>query len=441
MSLLTDSTPRRSEQQHEARRLQEEEYRAHAATVDRYLAATFGTALSADKREVVRQQAFLGLASEVAKGTEIKSTEAMLITCARNAAYSLLRSADHRRRTPFDPHDSAEARRPDPGAAPVDVTVVEADEDRRVQMLMSQLDPRSRAVLQLRLELELDMPEIADHLGVSPSHAYKLLKSAGAALADSIAANDAGAHSRQQRALLTACEIGTATDDERALAKRMLEGDAHARALLAEIRGLGHRAAAIMPPIAGVTASPNTGRVNASLSSAKQYIADLVARAGPAQEAAAHVTATGGTRGAGTMLVAGILSCAGMGGAAVGVKECIDHGVPAALVDTLPGHDPENGEPKETVVEERAAPVVEPLTTTPAPPASSPQQASPDPAPGPEPDVAADPAPAPPSGGDSVSGLSRSPTPAPAPAPPPPPSAAGGGTTGGGSSSPAFGGL
>jgi RNA polymerase sigma factor (sigma-70 family) len=440
MSLLTDSSSRRSEQDHQAALQLEQEYREHAATLDRYLNGTFGTALSQAEREEARQQAFVGLATEYANGVEIQSTEAMLIACARNAAYSVLRSADRRRRKSFDPHDSAEARLADT-SAPVDLAVVDADENRRVKMLMEQLDERSRTVLQLRLECDLDGPEIAEHLGLSPSHAYRLLRHASRALADSITANDQGAHSRQQRALLAACEMGTATPDERERAKRLLEGDAHARALLAELRGLGHQAAALMPPVAVAGAAPSSsGRISHMLASVKQHVSDLVGRSGSAQEAATQVAAGGGLRGGGAVsqaVVAGVLACMGAGGYAATV--CVTEG-PAALVDKLPGTDGSKPEPQEQVVEAPVAPVVEPLTTVPE---QAVAPAEPVPAePAPDAQAATEPAPAPPTASDSVSGLGGNPTATPAPAPTPPPAASGGGGGGGGGSSGStFGGL
>lgn len=442
MSLITDIDTRRSEQDHQARRQIEDEYREHAATVDRYLAGTFGTALAADERETLRQQAFVGLADEIDKGTEIRSTEAMLITCARNAAYSLLRSADRRRRYTFDPQDSPESRRPDLATAAVDIAVVEADEDRRVKMLVGQLDERSRKVLQLRLEFEMEMPEIADRLGVSTSHAYKLLKGAGAALADAIAANNDGAHSRQQRALLTACELGTATEQQREQAERMVLADAHARVLLAEIRGLGHQAAALMPPVAVAGAAPqSSGRISHMLASVKQYASDLVGRGSPAQEAATQVAAGGGVRGSGAVgnfVVAGVLACVGAGGG-YAATVCIDQG-PAALVDKIPGTDDSEADEQEQVVEAPVAPAVEPLTNVPEQVVASPESTTADPLP--DAQAASEPTPAPPAGSDSVGGLSGNPTATPQPAPPPPVVTGGGGGTGGtGSSGSDLGGL
>jgi len=442
MSLITDIDTRSSEHDLQARRQLEYEYREHAATVDRYLAGTFGTALAADERETLRQQAFVGLADGIAKGAEIRNTEAMLIACARNAAYSLLRSADRRRRFTFDPQNSPEASRADPATAAVDVAVVDADEDRRVKMLLEQLDERSRKVLQMRLEFEMEMPEIAERLGVSTSHAYKLLKGAGTALADSIAANNAGAHSRQQYALLTAYELETATDQQRDQAERMLAADTHARVLLAEIRGLSHQAAALMPPVAiAGAAQPSSGRISHMLASLRQHIADLAGRSGSAQEAATQVATTGGLRGSGpvaNVVVAGVLACVGAGGG-YAATVCIDQG-PAELVDKFPGTDDSNAQTQqEEIVETPITPVVEPLTTVPdqavAPPESTPTD------PAPDAQAASEPAPAPPTGSDSVSGLSGNPTATPAPAPPPPPAASPGGGSGGGGSSATFGGL
>ncbi len=436
MSLLTDASTRRSEDELQNARLRDEEYRRHAATLDRYLAATFGTALSRDEREGVRQQAFVGLASEISKGVEVHNTEAMLITCARNAAYGILRSADRRRRKTFDPHDSREARLSDPADPPLDHAIVTADEDRRVRMLMSQLDERSRRALQLRVEFGLDMKEIAERLDLSLGHAYKLVTSAGTALAASIAANDDGAHSRQQRALLTACVMGTASDEERHQAETVLEGDAHARALLAEIRGQAHRAAALMPPIA-VAAEPSSGRVSHMIASIKQYVGDLAGRGAPAQDAASQVAASGGLRGATPGAVAALCAAGLIGGGTVAVNECIQAGGPVALVDKLRGQPRPEPEPAKAVVEAPIAPVVEQLTTTPEQVVSPPPEPTPDPEPDAE--AASEPAPAPATGSDSVSGLTGSPAAAPTPAPPPPPAVSGGG--GGGSSSATFGGL
>ena len=443
MSLLTDSSSRRSEQDHQAARQLELEYREHADTLDRYLNATFGTALSTAEREETRQQAFVGLATEYAKGVEIESTEAMLITCARNAAYSLLRSADRRRRKPFDPQDSAEARLPDT-AAPVDVAIVEADENRRVKMLMEQLDERSRTVLQLRLELELDAPEIAERLGVSPSHAYKLLKQAGRALADSITANDQGAHSRQQRALLAACEVGTATAEQRRQAE-LLRDDPHARVLLAEIRGLGHRAAAFMPPVAVAGAAPpSSGRISHMLSSVKQYVTDLASRGTPAQEAATQVATSAGLRGATPATIAVMCGAGLLGGGttAVVVNECVQAGGPAALVDNLQGGGDSDDAAQPD--EEQILPLDQPPIVVETAPVTSPDppvEATPRPD---VPQSSSQPTPTPATGGGSVSGLSGNPAPQAAPAPPPPPTSSGaaaaGGTGGSGDAGTAFGG-
>lgn len=422
----------------------EQEYRAHIDTVERFVAVRYGTAFKPWEREEICQEAFLGVERERAKGKEIKNTEALLITCAKGVALNRLASADRRRRYSFDPQDSAEARMPDT-SAPVDVAVIDADEHRRMQMLMDQLDDeRLRSVLKLRLELDLDPPEIADRLGVSRSHAYKLLKQAGRALSEAIVANDQGAHSKQQRAVLAACEMGTATAEQRRRA-RTLQDDPHARALLAELRGLGHQAAALMPPAVVVGVSPSSGRLSHMLSSVRQHLADLTGRA-PTQDVAAHVAAGGGTRGTGTMLVAGVLSCAGVGGTALGVKECIDHGIgpPAALVGVLPGasddtqHDARPLEGQIDAVEQ--LPVVIEAIPTPAAPDPSPDATDVETSPS-----SSEPAPAPARGGDSVSGLSGAPTPQAVPASPPPPTTGGaapppGGTAGSGSPGTAFGG-
>ena len=144
-----------------------EDYREQMATVDRYIAGAFNGSFTPEDREDIAQDAFAGL--ELTRATKpVKDTEAVLITCARNAAVMRLRSADHSRRHSFDPQDSPEARIPDHTPAPEDL-VVQADEERRVHMLIELLGARERSVLKLRLQDELPAKEIAHRLDLSVS--------------------------------------------------------------------------------------------------------------------------------------------------------------------------------------------------------------------------------------------------------------------------------
>lgn len=156
------------------------EYRDHVGAVDRFLAANFSSALGADERAEVRQDAFLALFREQSQAVRIKNEEAFLIKCARNAALSRLRSADRRRRWSFDPHDSPEARLPDPAPSP-DMVVIAAESERATRAAVARLDGRSRELLALFL-CGWTVPEVAERLQVSTSHGYKLFKKAGTAV-------------------------------------------------------------------------------------------------------------------------------------------------------------------------------------------------------------------------------------------------------------------
>lgn len=158
----------------------------HIATLDRYIAGRFGKALDVHDREEIRQEAFVSLQLMLTRGQAIHSDEAMLITCARHAALSRLRSADRRRRYPFDPLDSRELSISDPSVPP-DVEVIEADEDRRLRERMSGLEARDRRLLELQLDLGMEVREVAEVLGLSVSHVYKLTKRAGRAIWNSAA--------------------------------------------------------------------------------------------------------------------------------------------------------------------------------------------------------------------------------------------------------------
>lgn len=411
--------------------IRDRDYRDYANAVDRTLTVTFGRALSPHDREELCQEAFANVAAARANGREIRNEKALLITAALNAARSRLRSADHCTRRPFDPLDSPQAHTPSP-SVPVDTAVIEAEENRRVSRLIEQLDdPRSRAVLKLRLELGLDWQEIAAYLGLRRRQTYKLLNDAGRALWELIVKDESGERSAELRALLVACEMGTATAEQRRKAAAMVD-DPHVRALLAEIRGLGRRAAATLPlpPVAGA-AEP--GAVTEIALHIKQSITDaaqglkhqavgLIGRA-PAQETATQLAAAGGARGTGTVAVA-LVACLGVGGgAAVGVKECIDQGVPTTLVNAIVGSEqsPAASDDERAEGEAPSALDVSPIPLPAAPPAEQ-TPATDEGSEVPRREAApSEPTPAPATGGDSLSGLSGDPTPTPAPAPAPTP--------------------
>jgi RNA polymerase sigma factor (sigma-70 family) len=413
--------------------MRDQQYRRYAAAIDRFLLCTFGTAFSTHDREELRQDAFAGLETARARGGAIRNEEALLITCAANAAKSRLRSNDRYKRHSFDPLDSLEARLPDRSVSP-DVAVIEADENRRVAMLIEQLDdPRARDVLKLRLELDLEWSEIARYLGLGKSQTYLLLRKAGNALWELLVNNASGKDSEQQRELLLACVMGVASPEQRRRAEQ-LRDDPHARALLAELRDVGRQVAAVLPLPSIVATDAPGGRLSQVIAHFKDQLADageairhqtvtLVGRT-PGQNAASQIAAAGGGRGSGPAVVAVVACLGASGGAAVGINECLEHEVPTRLVDAIPGvgHDDRHPNSPAAVPPDvtHAVPVLPD-----SPPAAVPPDTESNARPTNEP------APVPPSTGDSVSGLSGAPASTPAPAPPsPPPASSSSGTSG-----------
>lgn len=244
-----------------------DEQREQISVVDRYLAGTFNGSFTPEDREEIRQDAFVGL--QLKRSREpVADAQAVLIVCARNAALMRLRCADRRRREPFDP---LEAEIPDHRADPQDV-VLQADEERRVRALIDQLGERERSVLKLRVDLELSTKEIAKRLGLSISRAHRLLKHAGGALVEAIGASELGEFSGRQRSLLAAVAMGIATDRQRKAGAELLE-DPHARAILAELRGLGQKAAAVLP-LPPVAAAEHSARLSEVATHIKGQLAD-----------------------------------------------------------------------------------------------------------------------------------------------------------------------
>lgn len=417
----------------------DQQYSEHAAAVERYLASKFGRAFNRHDREDLRQDAFLALERQRARGEPIRSEEAVLIRCARNAAFDRLKATNRRKDHPVDPLDSAASRAPDP-ALPTDAAVMKADEERRVRLLVDQLDIRAREILKLRLEHELEGPEIAERLGLSVSHAYRLLRQAGAALSVLIEETEAGVYSRRQRSLLAACVLGIASARQRAQAERLLD-DPHARATLAELKGLSHKAAATIPAPAVTTAAEHSRRledvwapVAHAARTAKDHALALVDRTPGKETLSQMLPASGGGRTAAIVSIAALCT----GGTAVGVQQCIHNDLPHKLYDSLSSAEADAGDPPSPSVQPSDNPNGggSALTSDPAFPAPevTVNPAPPDPSPPPAP-VQDEPTPAPATASDAVSGLGSSAAATPAPVVPPPPSTASSGTSSGSSSS------
>jgi RNA polymerase sigma factor (sigma-70 family) len=163
----------------------------------------------------------------------------------------------------------------------------------------------------------------------------------------------------------------------------------------------------------------------------------LPGRSGGAEAALSHFAAAGGSRGAGTAVVAKLLAvCAGTAGARAA---CLAAGVVPAPIDPLGGREARPALERGAAIAEKVAPDAAP----PAPPAAAVVVPPPTSAPAPEPDpaaaeqVPAEPSPVEREPAEPEFGLEPAPAPASSPPPPPPVSSGGGGSSssGGGAAS------
>jgi RNA polymerase sigma factor (sigma-70 family) len=307
-------------------RAAEREYRRHERAVNAMLAARHRR-LGADDRAEIYHEAWASVLSLRARGGTIRNLERYLVAAADKLAAKRLYGADARRRVTFDPLDGPFARAADDSDSPEE-RVLEADEARRLRMLVDQLDGRERAVIKLRLEGGLEPAEIRQRLCLTERQYRRTAERAGRALQSQLAALDGGAWARRQRSLLCACAFGIASPRQRERARRLVEADPFCRALMSELRAVGGRAAALVPLPAGGQAEPSRrhGELVAAareaagdlLGAVKQQLAGLSSRAVDASPLA------GARPGAAAAVIAG---CVAAGGGAY----CAVEGVPDGL--------------------------------------------------------------------------------------------------------------
>jgi RNA polymerase sigma factor (sigma-70 family) len=214
-------------------------YEQHRAAVVGLLRARFGSAFSDVDREDLYHEAWTGVLEHQRRGQPTPDLLGLLKTIAWRRGRDRLRniSAD-----PSDPIDGVLARAFD-NRPPPDEQVLQRLDVELCHQLIESLGDRQRTILKLRCECGLSPAEIQDALGISRKAYEKQLTRAFKRLAAELGDVENGSWRDRQRELLLACEAGTATPEERARAKRLVERDPACRAMLRRIRG----AACLLP--------------------------------------------------------------------------------------------------------------------------------------------------------------------------------------------------
>jgi RNA polymerase sigma factor (sigma-70 family) len=215
------------------------QYAKHRSDVLRLLQARFGAALNESDREDLYQEAWAGLLEYRRRGRPTPDVAGLLKTIAFRRGRDRLRN---RRAEPSDPSDGplslALDREPPPDEQ------VEARADAAIcRQIIESLSDRQKKVLKLRYEWQFSPRETQEALRLSKKAYEKQLTRALKRVASAVAEVNSGDWREEQLALLMACESGTASQVERARARRLVASDPTCRAMLRQIR----RAAALAP--------------------------------------------------------------------------------------------------------------------------------------------------------------------------------------------------
>ena len=409
----------------------ERAYRVHEPAVMGMLCSRY-RGLDPDSRYELYHEAWASVLRRRAAGVEIENLEGYLVCATDKLASKRTYGADARRRVTFDPTDSAFAEVADVAETPEEAAL-SSDEARRVRLLIDELGEAERAVLKLRLDLDLEPAAIRARLRLTERGYRRIVERAGKALLAQFAAFDSGDWASRKRSLLCACLLGVASERQRERARRLVDEDPCCRAMMAELRELGGRAAVVLPlPLAAAPpagAGADGGRAVEVVVGAKHQVGELLARAkenaGGAYVRAIDVTPVAGARpGAVATVVAG---CIAAGAGSYCAVEGVDPlrpvmGVerPVAQVQDRE-HEPNPDPVPDAVTAPPTAPREPVARSDPEPPAPAPAPARPGPAQAPSPP------PAPPAGDEfrpSPAATSNKPPPAAAPRQPPAPAAA-----------------
>lgn len=282
------------------------DYLTHRADVLRLLRARFGSAFNDSDREDVYHDAWVGLLEYQARGGTPGDVGGLLKTIAWRRGRDRLRN---RSAQPSDPGDGPLSAALDERPTPDERAEVSLTAD-LCRELIDSLGDRQRAVLKLRCDWQLAPAEVQRALGMSAKTYEKQLTKALKRVAAAVAEVDDGTWHERRRALLLACEAGTATPEERERARRLVERDPAVRAMLRKIRGV-----AVLAPLPLLFDAPR-GAIAVWASGARRLLAHrALGRAWPPA-----LTRAGG--GAGVLKAAGtcVAGVAAVGGLAAGTS-------------------------------------------------------------------------------------------------------------------------
>jgi hypothetical protein len=312
------------------------------------------------------------------------------------------------------------------GNSPEDAAA-SAERDRLTREILGSLPPRRRAVLVYRYGWDLEPSEVCSIIeGLSPRAYRKEIERGVAEVAEKIRLADDGGWCQTREPLLRAVASGVADDEQRRQAERHLGNCRSCASFVAKLNAQLHELGGTMA-IAGIAGGSSldalslTERGVAVLDRTKQAIGSALNKGSEtAEHAAAQISTSGGTRGAGMAGAGALAKVAGLGAVPKLVAACVGTGAAATAcvaAGVVPGLDvggtPERPPARET---REAGPELRPLRVRASlPPLDAPVEPRPDPEledaqPSPPPAPAPAPSPAPPP---------PSPEPAPAPAPVP----------------------
>lgn len=215
------------------------QYAAHRADVLRLLRGRFGSALNESDREDLYQEAWAGVLEFRRRGRTAPDVAGLLKTIAFRRALDRLRN---RRAEPTDPIDGPLSLALDRRPTPDEHAEVSADAE-VCRQIIDALSDRQKQVLKLRYEWQFSPRETQEALRLSKKGYEKQLTRALKRVAVAVAEVKSGGWRKEQLSLLLACESGTATEVERARARRLVARDPTCRAMLRQIR----RVAALAP--------------------------------------------------------------------------------------------------------------------------------------------------------------------------------------------------
>jgi RNA polymerase sigma factor (sigma-70 family) len=281
----------------------------HREAVLTMLRREFGDLLDEHEREDLVQTAWLALIERRRAGEEIASTGGFLRTVAWRRARDRVRNASP---DPVDPLEGPLALEPDDGRSPEEEAALRVDRA-RCRQLVETLTREERAIVTLRFGWELKPLEIQRVLGIRRSRYNKLAARAMGRLAGGAEQVAAGTWSERHRALLLACEAGTATSEERERAAELVREDPVCRAMLAELRGWSRTAAALAPlPILfeGERAWTLARAVDAVRARLAETLASATSRSGELASVASGLPAAAATV---AVVCAGVVGASSMG--------------------------------------------------------------------------------------------------------------------------------